>query len=390
MDVRRYVPFGSRSLQFALFVTGLSLIIAGCGLCPTLPKSLAEQSTSFGYVPLDPLPVSTWAARSCPFTSSFNDAVVATPLIATNAPTPATHVPPFKPMLVSLPDQAVRMAIGQFNNSGSLSYGPIKLSEENQVYQVVLDYIDVDTAQMQVYILRTIADPSTPGKDKIVSIYDTSITGPSKYRVAWDPSGDAYVESAIRKSSASANTASPPASEAYQLPFQVQDEEHIQKEGELVSIPVYVGIGLRLIATVNVVKGGVNLSSLSSLAADVQAGSVNGTLQVQTLGITGKAVATNLPLPSELNQTTIQNAILSIGAIKAILYDNAVSLSDPTNASGTHSGITQNIDISVTPRIVGIYNTAGGGEQVVNGVISVLASHQIIWHRPCWNAWTNE
>ena len=125
---------------------------------------------------------------------------------------------------------------------------------------------------------------------------------------------------------------------------------------------MYVGVGLRLIASVTVRKGSVNLSSLGVLAADAQAGKVTGTLVVQTLGITGKSVSTSLPLPSDLNQTTIQNAIVSLGSIKAILYD-------------------KNTDVD--PRVVGIYDPVGGGQQVVNGIISVLASNPINWNRPC-------
>jgi hypothetical protein len=64
----------------------------------------------------------------------------------------------------------------------------------------------------------------------------------------------------------------------------------------------------------------------------------------------------------EINQTTIQNAILSIGSIKAILYDDSTV---------------------VNPRVLGIYNPIGGGQEIVNGIISRLAEKPITWYRPC-------
>jgi len=128
-------------------------------------------------------------------------------------------------------------------------------------------------------------------------------------------------------------------------------------------MPVYIGVGLRLTATVRVIKGTANLSSLGSLAAGAEAGNLNGSLVVQTLGINGKGVSTALPLPSELNQTTIQNAILSLGSIKAILYDEK--------------------NTQITPRVVGIYNPVGGGQQYINGIISALAVSPVEWDHVC-------
>jgi hypothetical protein len=129
-----------------------------------------------------------------------------------------------------------------------------------------------------------------------------------------------------------------------------------------VSVPVYIGVGLRLTATVRVIKGSANLSSLGALAAGVEAGTLNGSLVVQTLGINGKSVSTALPLPSELNQTTIQSAILALGSIKAILYDDKTL---------------------ITPRVVGIYNPVGGGQQFVNGIISTMATNPVKWSPAC-------
>jgi hypothetical protein len=239
----------------------------------------------------------------------------------------------FKELLDSLPDQAVRIAVGQYDASGTLVYGPAKVGAKGQSYQIVLDYISVDATNVPVYIERRCHKSN--GVLDTVSVFDNSIEGKCQYRVQADPE---YVSSAISEDSKS------------------------RPIGDRVIIPVYVGVGLRLTASVTVTSAGVSLSSLGAIAANAEAGKLTGSLVVQTLGITGKSVATSLPLPSELNQTTIQNAILALGSIKAVIYD-------PTT--------------EITPRVVGIYNPVGGGQQLVNGIISVLVSDPIIWYRPC-------
>jgi hypothetical protein len=129
-------------------------------------------------------------------------------------------------------------------------------------------------------------------------------------------------------------------------------------------IPVYVGVGLRLTADLQVLRGTINLSSIGAIAAGVEAGKASGSLVVQTLGVTGKQVATSLPLPSELNQTTVQNAILSLDSIKAIIFDSQNTV--------------------VTPRVTGIYlPIRNGTEDLVNRIVSELARSPIPWYRPC-------
>lgn len=290
-------------------------VLTGCetnGVKQDLPTTLGERLSSSSYIPFDPLPVYSDKGRSC----EHNNSGV------------------FKELLDSLPDQTVRIAVAEYDQSGTLVFGPVKIGGEGKSYQVVLDYVSVDATNIPVYVERymTLSD----GDKKQISLFeDVSIK--TQYRVHLDPDSDAFLYGEKTE------TSRPP--------------------GERVIIPVYVGVGLRLTANVTVTKGTANLSSLGSIAADAEAGKLTGSLVVQTLGITGKSVSTSLPLPSELNQTTIQNAILSLGSIKAVLYDKANTI--------------------VTPRVVGIYNPIGGGQQLINGVMSVLANEPIRWKRPC-------
>jgi len=292
--------------------------LSGCA-ARKLPSTLAETHTSYSYIPLDPLPVVISPANGCYSGDPSKDGK----LTGT-----------FKALLDSLPDQAVRMATGQYDASGTLVYGPAKIGVSGQSYQVVLDYVSVDTTNVSVYIERVLVD--SPGTD--VSVFDDSIKAKTRYQVFRDPDSEAFA-------------------------FLPKSKE--KPPGDRVVVPVYVGVGLRLTASVTVTKTTANLSGLGAIAADAESGRLTGSLVVQTLGVTGKSVSTSLPLPSELNRTTIQNAILALGSIKAIMYD---------------------ADTEIDPRVVAIYNPVGGGQQVVNGIISVLASNPVRWFRPCATA----
>ncbi len=57
------------------------------------------------------------------------------------------------------------------------------------------------------------------------------------------------------------------------------------------------------------------------------------------MGISGKSVS--LPLPSEINPTSIQNAMMAISSIRALVYTS------------------EKKDLQITPRVIGYYNTIG-------------------------------
>jgi hypothetical protein len=308
----------------------LALLCSACGSLPKIPSTLAERSTSYSYIPLDPLAVITIPGTSCTNQDSK-----------------------YKELLDSLPDQSVRLAVGKFDASGALVYGPVQATVSTGVYQVVLDYISVDTSNVAVYVERfTLPKIDSKGRTipaRPLSVFDDTYQELTTYTIR----GSMISKIADHLPSAKPSGSNPSSAGEIVVP------------GEEVVVPVYVGIGLRLTASVLVLKAGAKLSSLGAIAAEAEAGRLTGSLVVQTLGVSGKSVSTALPLPSELTQTTVQNAILSLGSIKATLY-----VSDTTQ---------------IAPRVVGIYNPIGGGQQVVNGIISVLARSPIEWRRPCSN-----
>jgi hypothetical protein len=117
------------------------------------------------------------------------------------------------------------------------------------------------------------------------------------------------------------------------------------------NVPFCSGVGLRVTAKFIVNEGSVDLGNLIASGAAAQAKQVSGTMNVQALGITGRAISALMPMPSEINASTIQNALLNLGAIKAKIYDE-----------GTN----------VTPRDVGLYNTVGSPGIISQMIYCVL------------------
>lgn len=211
-------------------------------------------------------------------------------------------------ILQSLPDETMRLAVGEFKTDVGLTFSTATTGYKGNSYVVILDYIKFNTQSFPVQ-LEPISDS---GKDGVRATIISS---------------------------------EPVQGETEEMAF-----ERAEKVAQAV-VPVYIGVGLRLTANITVHKGEVNLGNLFALGAAASAEKISGTLVVQTLGLSGEAVTAALPMPSEINATTIQNAILALGTIKANIYDNSTK---------------------VNPRVVGVYNNIGGGAETINSFISSL------------------
>ncbi|GMQ24729.1 hypothetical protein Aoki45_14110 [Algoriphagus sp. oki45] len=87
-----------------------------------------------------------------------------------------------------------------------------------------------------------------------------------------------------------------------------------------------VGVGLRLITLLTANESGINIGDLSSIGLAAKQGSIKGTMMIEVVGIKSREVTTLLPLPSEINQTTIQNAMQALATIKSKIYDEDTEL----------------------------------------------------------------
>jgi hypothetical protein len=268
----------------------MALPMGGC--LPSLPKTPGEQAfvndNGFGYIPLDPLPVT--------MRDGFEQEISAN-------------------RLKWLPDETVRLAIGEFNASGELTFGPAKLGTKGGRYVVVLDYIKFDTRPLCYEVAKqTVAEVEN----------EPALSGQSRHALA----------QAMSQRSAL-------------LEWSADDSKNPEK----FVVPAYVGVGLRLTATVDVLENDVDLGNLFALGVKAESNLVRGTLVVQSMGLSGEEITPLLPMPNKIDQTTIANAITALSNVRIKLY------SDKTQ---------------VNPRIVGIYNTVPGGQAKVNQMISLM------------------
>lgn len=271
------------------------VVVSGCSTIRPLQTEAAKMS-GYTYVPVDPFTVQT--AKKL-----------------TN-----------KELFEFLPDNAVRISVEQLDSSGSLTYGPASVGVAGESYRVTVDYINADTRNLSVLITKF-----ARGLDGEMKTFPLRSHYLGNYVQGTD---------VIKVEREGADSlARSPFSEKY-------------------NIPVYIGIGLRVTADVKVLKGRLNISGLGIIGAEAEASNLSGALTVQTLGVNGKSIAAALPIQSELNRTTAQNAIVAVGAIKALLY---------------------NEETTVAPRVVGIYLPFEADKQLVNAIISELSQKAIVW-----------
>lgn len=319
-----------------LLVTVFLIFLAGCttiGAAKTgLPTTLGEQTSGYGYIPLDGLAIDqTLESDSCKgwrrYSSNKNLSMFST---ANDLGGERAGADPFKPLLETLPDISVRFAVAGFDSSGGLTFGPAKITSKYSTYRAVLDYVNVDAIPVSLWI--TAFKNSVP----------------------------------VKLSDARGNSVKIDAYEAKVQPRNTETKSP-HAESELVTIPVYVGVGMRLTADVTALEGGIPLISLGAIGLEAEAKRLTGTLTVQTIGITGESVAASLPLPSKLDQTTIENGILSIGSNRAVVYR------DQSKGNG----------ITITPRVVGLYSPIGSEPALINAIYSELSRERPQWARPC-------
>lgn len=284
-----------------IIIAALATLLGGCSTVGLdLPRSIGENNSDYSYIPLDPLPVNRSRVLQC---DGYGKAT--------------------SDILSELPDNAVRVAIDDLSLNSNTTLGPVSIGAGGGNYRVVLDYISADTVNVRMRITNQSGD----------------IRGLFAAGNDANGLGGSFLVHRIGNNESMA-------------PLTANDVD--------VVIPVYVGVGLRLTALVETRRGGINLSSLGAIAAAVDADRASGSLTVQTIGINGSQVAAALPLPSELNTESVQNAILSLGSIKGMIYNRTAT--------------------NITPRVVGIYNPLPTNDRrLINAIVSELASEPIDW-----------
>jgi hypothetical protein len=305
------------------------ILMSGCSLaaCTTTqldePRTAGEINTGYNYIPVDPLEVSVLIDEEFAPGGVFPPGTSAKRMretryircVARGDNNPAD-------VMDALPDHTVRMAVREVTGEAKGGFGPVAVSGKGRSYQVIVDSIFADTTNVR-FGIRIGSSHAGAG---LMSLPENLAENTEIDVVRLDRNAP--------------------------LPAGYQD----------VTLPIYVGIGLRLTASLTTRKAGINLSNLPAIAASVEAEKSSGSLTMQTLGVYNQQVASTFPIPSELNTTAIQNALVSLGAVKAIVYDR---------------------DTGTRPRVTGIYNPLPTSDpQLINKIYSALAKSPINWS-PC-------
>lgn len=92
------------------------------------------------------------------------------------------------------------------------------------------------------------------------------------------------------------------------------------KDDSTKKVQAYLGVCVRMTATVTTNKKGLDLSDPLLLSAHRE--SVNGTLEIQVIGLNSPKISSLIPTTTDLSTSSISAAIQSIGTIRSHLHDS--------------------------------------------------------------------
>ena len=228
----------------------------------------------------------------------------------------------FKDIIDEFPNEATRIAIGKLNQNGSLTFGPFSVAKKGESYSVIIDYIK--------YI-------STSLPTKYSENY--SIISYKEYRAQ----SSSFIESLLNDEQISKIKKEDEGQKIIQRDYSLKTNhgeingERFKKQPEFkskidknlynkIKAPVYVGVGLRIQASVTALKDSINLGSLYGLGLAASQNELNGTLIIQSLGISGENISPIIPIPSRISESTIQTAMQSIATIKSKIYNKKTKI----------------------------------------------------------------
>jgi hypothetical protein len=302
-------------LDACAIASALTLCSVQFGGCAILAPRSAEPSdhqfvSAFTYQPINPLTV--WIR-------SDNGLDGVSPLLYRDA------------FLSDFSNDATRVAMAKMNAKGTLSYGPVGVTVAGETYSMIIDYIKYMTvpAGVRVYEARTAGVPPRikPGFSARVPA-NLQPKDYNRYLYAFEsgtgiPDRVRYVAqdaSALPPQPSEQNSREGADKTMKQSIARVERDESI-REIFVGSMPLYVGVGIRVRADFKSVGADLKLSGLPGLSAEAANGRISGTLSVQTLGIGGEEITPLMQIPSDLSIASIQAAIQAAASIKVKIHD---------------------------------------------------------------------
>ncbi|BDW83020.1 hypothetical protein MACH24_24580 [Erythrobacter sp. Dej080120_24] len=267
-------------------------------------------------------------------------------------------------MTQALPDVAVRFAVAEFRQGVGLQFGPSAITAKNQNYRAILDYVNSDSVTVRMLVRKyaringaigyyPITEPIENARGDAVLAYQAQVI-PGQFDYS-DPDGSFELSGFT--------------------PAQLDDAQKAALDGagndaaegwQQVAFPIYVGVGFRLTADFQALKGDVALGGLGSIGANADAEKLSGSMTLQSIGVNGLGTTTALALPNKLDQTTIEQSILAIGTGRALIYTD-----------------TEESKVRLSPRVIGLYSPVGSDPRLINAVYSELSTIRLPWARPC-------
>lgn len=298
--------------------------LPGCATLPLLePRTMGEVNANYDYIPLDPLAVQVAVIPPLANDARGRDRnQVRYRLCVPRRTGPDKHAD----LMDALPDMTLRMAVEEITGQANLSAGPFSASGNGGQYRVTADSVNTDEITLQFAVRLGDEDAPTP----ILS------------RVGTLPLGERL--------------------EIFRIVDAADEARAEAGNFERIAIPVYIGVGLRLTAAITHRSGKLNISSLPALTAGVEARRVSGTLTMQSLGVYSQQITSLMQIPTELNAASVQQALVALGAARAVIYDG---------------------DTGTRPRIVGFANPFRTNDpRLIQMIRSELARRPVDWV-PC-------
>jgi len=342
----------SRKCNFEKTVPFLCISIVlsslqGCSLSSftAKPTTLGEASSGYTYIPIDPSKVHI-STESCSIKySDFGGGEKGR-----------------VKLLDLLPDNTVRMSMEATDQNGNITYGVAKVDAVGAAYKLTADYVNSDTVNKSVWIRKTLLFEETEG-ERSTFFLDTKFNMQTERRPI-PFAGSTHFHAISGDSKHFKESIALLGTEKFDV-ISFSEDVSVDKRTELRSqefeefnVPVYVGVGLRVIAEGTSLSSDSKISGIGVIGIEAEAKRVMGSLTVQTLGVNSQAVASALPVQSELSRTTAENAFVAIGSIKAMLHQP---------------------ETKTSPRVVGLYLPFPGGKPLVNAIISELSRNPVKW-----------
>lgn len=109
-------------------------------------------------------------------------------------------------------------------------------------------------------------------------------------------------------------------------------------------VKLITGVGIRIKLNIFSQKKNIRISDLIGLSISAENKDIYGSIEIQSMGITGNSMTPLFLLPLELNKSSIQILLTYIASIKQKLYTLEFNQSD------------RFLEVQITPRIIGYEN----------------------------------